>query len=60
MKGLKARTSRHLGKILSPLQGLIFFERLTQGGARFNSLALGYHLPGFPPSSDYGATSQPF
>jgi hypothetical protein len=47
--------------ILPPLQGLENFRgRLTQGVARFTSLALGYYLLGFPPSSDFGATSQPF
>src|SRR5947207_15980216 len=36
-------------RILSPLQGLNSFCSLTQGGARFTSLALGYHLSGFQP-----------
>jgi hypothetical protein len=34
--------------------------RSTQGGAHITLLALGYCLSGFPPSSDFGATSQPF
>ena len=36
-------------RFLSPLQGLNSFCSLTQGGARFTSLALGYHLSGFQP-----------
>src|SRR5439155_13505815 len=36
-------------RFLSPLQGLKSFCSLTQGGARFTSLALGYYLPGFQP-----------
>lgn len=35
--------------ILSPLQGLSSFYLLTQGGARFTPLALGYFLSGFQP-----------
>jgi len=34
---------------LSPFQGFDSFCSLTQGGARFISLALGYYLPGFQP-----------
>jgi hypothetical protein len=41
------------------LSGLISFGLITQGGAHFTSLALGYNLSGFPPSSDFGAASQP-
>ena len=33
----------------SPFQGFHSFCSLTQGGARFTSLALGYHLSGFQP-----------
>ena len=36
-------------RFLSPLQGLNSFCSLTQGGARFTSLALGYYLSGFQP-----------
>src|SRR5439155_17327924 len=36
-------------RFLSPLQGFRAFCSLTQGGARFTSLALGYHLSGFQP-----------
>ena len=35
--------------ILSPVQGLICFGLITQGGARVASLALGYCLSGFQP-----------
>jgi len=42
------------------LSGLISFGLITQDDARFTSLALGYYLSGFPPSSDFGAASQPF
>jgi hypothetical protein len=38
-----------LGKILPPLQGLIFLERLTQGKRSGTSAALGYHLSGLQP-----------
>jgi hypothetical protein len=48
------------GKILSPFQGLNSFRFVTQGGACFTSLALGYFLSGlqpfgfgFTPSPDY-------
>ena len=34
---------------LSPFQGLNLFCSVTQGGARFTSLALGYFLSGFQP-----------
>ena len=37
------------GGIVSPFQGLGSFDSSTQGGARFTSLALGYHLSGFQP-----------
>src|SRR5438477_9071692 len=36
-------------KFLPPFQGLDSFCSLTQGGARFTSLTLGYHLSGFQP-----------
>ena len=45
---------------VSPLQGLLIFVSLTQGCARVASLALGYFLSGFQPSSDFSSTSQPF
>jgi hypothetical protein len=32
-----------------PFRAWKFIGRLTQGGARFTSLALGYHLSGFQP-----------
>jgi hypothetical protein len=38
-----------LPELLSPLQGLNSFCWLTQGGARFTSLALGYYLSGLRP-----------
>jgi len=41
--------SRFTLKILPPFQGLRTSGRLTQGGARFTSLALGYFLSGFQP-----------
>jgi hypothetical protein len=36
-------------QLSAALTGLGFFLRLTQGGARFTSLALGYHLSGLQP-----------
>ena len=36
-------------EFLSPFQGLNAYSFTTQGGARFTSLALGYHLSGFQP-----------
>jgi len=45
-----------IGKILSPFQGLIFFEQLAQG------VALGYHLSGRRPldCASFGAVQQFF
>jgi hypothetical protein len=43
---------RNLGELSAALSGLgEIMEQLTQGGARFTSLALGYFLSGFRPFS---------
>jgi hypothetical protein len=43
------RLSFWFAGFLPPFQGLISFGLITQGGARFTSLAPGYYLSGFQP-----------